>query len=68
MIKPGCIQGNAVPMQCDYRRLQALHGNVMNAAVADGSVRTIASNISASTWAIVCNPKDGLIPASDWSE
>jgi hypothetical protein len=38
----------------------------MNAALADGSVRTVNSNISASTWQIVCNPRDGLIPGADW--
>src|SRR5579871_160134 len=67
VVNPGGIQGNPRPMQCDYRRLQALHGDVMNSALADGSVRTIAANISASTWAIVCNPKDGLIPGADWN-
>jgi prepilin-type N-terminal cleavage/methylation domain-containing protein len=66
VVNPGGIQGNPVPLQCDYRRLQALHGNVMNAGLSDGSVRSISSTISASTWRIVCNPMDGLIPAADW--
>jgi hypothetical protein len=64
---PGGIQGNAVPRGCDYRRLQALHGSVMNAGLCDGSVRSISASISASTWAIVCNPVDGLIPGTDWN-
>ena len=66
VVNPGGIQRNPIPAQCDYRRLQALHGDIMNAALADGSVRTINANISASTWQIVCNPIDGLIPGSDW--
>jgi prepilin-type N-terminal cleavage/methylation domain-containing protein len=64
---PGGIQGSPLPMACDYRRLQALHGSVMNVGLADGSVRTVSSSISASTWQIVCNPNDGLIPGADWS-
>jgi prepilin-type processing-associated H-X9-DG protein len=68
VVNPGGIQGNPIPTQCDYRRLQALHGNVMNAALADGSVRTINSNISASTWPIVCNPIDGLTVGADWGD
>jgi prepilin-type N-terminal cleavage/methylation domain-containing protein len=63
---PGGIQGNPVPEGCDYRRVQALHGTVMNAGLADGSVRPISSSISASTWMIVCNPSDGLNPGPDW--
>jgi hypothetical protein len=54
-------------MQCDYRRLQAMHGNVMVAGLADGSVRTVASNISAATWQLVCGPKDGQVIPSEWN-
>src|SRR5437899_2298861 len=54
------------PMICDYRRLQAMHGNVMIAGLADGSVRAVTATISANTWQIVCNPKDGVAIASDW--
>jgi prepilin-type N-terminal cleavage/methylation domain-containing protein len=63
---PGSIQGNAFPTGCDYRRVQALHGNLMTAGLCDGSVRMLSSNISASTWQIVSNPNDGLNPGSDW--
>jgi prepilin-type N-terminal cleavage/methylation domain-containing protein len=66
VVNPGGIQGNVVPSACDYRRLQALHGSIMNAALADGSVRTVSASISASTWQIVCGPNDGLIPGADW--
>jgi prepilin-type N-terminal cleavage/methylation domain-containing protein len=67
VVNPGGIQGGAVPLQCDYRRLQALHGNIMIAGLADGSVRAVQSTISANTWEIVCNPKDGLVAPSDWN-
>jgi prepilin-type N-terminal cleavage/methylation domain-containing protein len=65
---PGGIQGPTVPMACDYRRLNALHGPAMNVGLCDGSVRTISSSISATTWQIVCNPNDGLSPGSDWNQ
>jgi prepilin-type N-terminal cleavage/methylation domain-containing protein/prepilin-type processing-associated H-X9-DG protein len=66
VLNPGGIQGNVIPFACDYRRLQALHGNVMNAALADGSVRTVGASVSAATWQTVCGPNDGLIPGADW--
>jgi prepilin-type N-terminal cleavage/methylation domain-containing protein len=65
---PGGFQGNTVPYACDYRRLNALHGPVMNIGLADGSVRSLSSSLSATTWVIVCNPRDGLVPGSDWNE
>ena len=67
VVNPGGIQGNPLPLQCDYRRLQAMHGNVMIAGMADGSVRTVNSSISAATWQVVCNPKDGLVVPSEWN-
>jgi prepilin-type N-terminal cleavage/methylation domain-containing protein len=66
VVNPGGIQGSVFPSGCDYRRLQALHGNVMNAGLADGSVRNVNSSISAVTWQIVCNPIDGLAVPGDW--
>jgi prepilin-type N-terminal cleavage/methylation domain-containing protein/prepilin-type processing-associated H-X9-DG protein len=66
VVNPGGIQGSPIPGGCDYRRLQCLHGNAMNAALADGSVRAVSSSISAITWQIVCHPTDGLIPGTDW--
>lgn len=68
VVNPGGIQGNVVPLACDYRRLQALHGSTMNVGLCDGSVRSINSSISATTWQIICGPKDNLIPGSDWND
>jgi prepilin-type N-terminal cleavage/methylation domain-containing protein len=67
VVNPGGIQGNARPYQCDYRRMQAMHGNMMTAGLADGSVRMVNASISANTWQIVCNPKDGFVIPSDWN-
>jgi prepilin-type N-terminal cleavage/methylation domain-containing protein len=67
VVNPGGIQGNPLPLSCDYRILQCLHGNVMIAGLADGSVRAVQSSISANTWQIVCNPSDGLVTPSDWN-
>jgi len=66
-VNPGGIQGYPRPRQCDYRRMQAMHGNVMTAGLADGSVRSVAANVSANTWQLVCNPKDGLVIPSNWN-
>jgi hypothetical protein len=44
-----------------------MHGNVMIAGLADGSVRTVNSSISATTWQLVCGPKDGAVIPNDWN-
>jgi len=67
VINPGSVQGNAIPLACDYRRLQCLHGDTMNIGLCDGSVRSISSTLSATTWQIICNPKDSLNPGNDWN-
>jgi hypothetical protein len=66
VVNPGGIQGNPRPQQCDYRRLQALHGNVAVVGLADGSIRTVTSSISALTWQRVCTPNGGEVLGSDW--
>jgi prepilin-type N-terminal cleavage/methylation domain-containing protein len=67
VVNPGGIQAQPIPGGCDYRRLQALHGQVMNTGLGDGSVRTVSSSISALTWKLVCSPNDGLVLSSDWN-
>lgn len=66
VVNPGGIQANPIPLACDYRRTQAMHGNVMIAGMSDGSVRNVTSSIAALTWQIVCNPRDGLVTPNDW--
>jgi hypothetical protein len=63
---PGGIQANPVPLQCDYRRLQAMHGNVMMAGLADGSVRAVTSTVSALTWRNSATGMGGEVLGSDW--
>jgi prepilin-type N-terminal cleavage/methylation domain-containing protein len=66
VVNPGGIQAGARPHGCDYRRLQALHGNVMVAGLADGSARTVSSSVSALTWQRVCSPIGGEVLGNDW--
>jgi prepilin-type N-terminal cleavage/methylation domain-containing protein len=66
VVNPGGIQGDAIPLRCDYRRLQALHAGVMMTAMADGSVRGVSSNISALTWQYVCTKDLGESVGGDW--
>jgi prepilin-type N-terminal cleavage/methylation domain-containing protein len=66
VVNPGGIQGDAIPLRCDYRRLQALHTGIMTAALADGSVRSISSNISALTFQYVCTINEGETLSGEW--
>jgi len=66
VVNPGGIQGDAIPLRCDYRRLQALHSGVMMTAMADGSVRGVSANISALTWQYVCTKDLGEALGGDW--
>jgi len=66
VVNPGGIQGDAMPLRCDYRRLQALHSGVMMTAMADGSVRGVSANISALTWQYVCTKDLGETATGDW--
>jgi prepilin-type N-terminal cleavage/methylation domain-containing protein len=66
VVNPGGIQGDAIPLRCDYRRLQALHAGVMVSALADGSVRTISANISALTFQGICSINEGEILGTEW--
>jgi hypothetical protein len=68
VVNPGSFQTNTIPNACDYRRLNALHGAVMNVGLADGSVRTMTGSITATTWQNACNPVDGIPLGSDWNQ
>jgi len=43
-----------------------LHNGTMNAALADGSVRSITSALSGATWWAACTPAQGEVLGSDW--
>ena len=63
---PGGVQANARPRQCDYRRTQALHGNVMTCGLVDGSVRSVTSSVTALTWQYAGTPVGGETLGADW--
>lgn len=42
------------------------HSGVMIAGLGDGSVRTVSSNITGTTWRNACIPDDGNVLGSDW--
>ena len=51
---------------CDPSRAQSGHTSGMNVGMGDGSVRFVAQSISATTWTLACDPRDGLPMPSDW--
>ena len=51
---------------CDSSRGQSGHIGGMNVGMGDGSVRFVSANISATTWAEACDPRDGSVLGSDW--
>ncbi len=53
------------PTQCDKWRTQTPHA-AMPTALADGSCRLVAADISPTTWTAVLKPRDGTILGQDW--
>jgi prepilin-type processing-associated H-X9-DG protein len=51
---------------CDPARTQTPHVGAMNVALADGSVRSMASEVSLTAWHRACNPRDGEIANEEW--
>ncbi|MBI3464600.1 MAG: DUF1559 domain-containing protein [Planctomycetes bacterium] len=66
VVNPGGIQFAPAVNKCDYRRLQALHAGVMNAGLADGSVRVISDKISAVVFDRICTPKGREALGEEW--
>ena len=71
-VKPGYAPCNMFQVQpnlsssCDPSRGQSAHTSGMNVGLGDGSVRFISANISPTTWARACDPRDTLTLGSDW--
>jgi prepilin-type N-terminal cleavage/methylation domain-containing protein len=51
---------------CNVSSLQSPHTGVLMAGLGDGSVRSVGSGISLTTWVMACQPNDGLPMPSDW--
>ena len=51
---------------CDPSRAQSAHTGGMNLGLGDGSVRFVSPSVSPTTWAIACDPRDGLILGGNW--
>ena len=47
---------------CDPSRGQSAHSGGMNVGLGDGSVRFISGGINPTTWAQLCDPRDGGTP------
>jgi len=58
--------GVASPSGCYWYNPSSSHIGGLQAALADGSVRTISGNISQLTFNIALVPNDGLVMGSDW--
>jgi hypothetical protein len=51
---------------CDPTLANSPHPAAINAALCDGSVRTISSGISPNTWWWACTPQGGEVLGTDW--
>jgi type II secretory pathway pseudopilin PulG len=51
---------------CDPTLAQGIHRGGINAGIADGSVRFLASSISPQTWWYACTPDGGEVLGADW--
>jgi len=47
---------------------QTPHTGAMNVALGDATVRSVTAGITASTWAMACDPRDGNPLPGDWSD
>jgi prepilin-type N-terminal cleavage/methylation domain-containing protein/prepilin-type processing-associated H-X9-DG protein len=66
---PACGKFQVTPnwlTQCDPSRSQSPHSGGMNVCLGDGSVRWVSGSIDDTTWARVCDPRDGEVLSGDW--
>jgi prepilin-type N-terminal cleavage/methylation domain-containing protein len=54
------------PGACDPSRVQSPYSGVILAGLADGSVRTVSSGVSAYSWNLAVNPADGQVFDATW--
>jgi prepilin-type N-terminal cleavage/methylation domain-containing protein len=60
------FQINPVPGNCEPNLLVSPHSSTMLVALGDGSVKSVSSGISATTWTNACNARSGQPLGSDW--
>jgi prepilin-type N-terminal cleavage/methylation domain-containing protein len=65
--------GGSLPFQtspaltnCNWYAPQGGHAGAILSGIGDGSVRTVATGISVTTWTLACVPQDGYPLPSDW--
>src|SRR5262249_1732298 len=51
---------------CNYLMASSMHQGGIPVCLADGSVRMVAENVSATTWGYACDPRDGNPLPKDW--
>jgi prepilin-type N-terminal cleavage/methylation domain-containing protein/prepilin-type processing-associated H-X9-DG protein len=62
------FQAGGSPLSCNWYVTQGGHTGGMQVALADGSVRMVATSMSVATWARACGPADGKVLGSDWNQ
>jgi len=62
---PGAPQFNVNPTQAYYNSANSGHKAVIQVLMMDGSVKSVASNVSQNTWNNAINPEDGN-PLTNW--
>ncbi|QEL15240.1 DUF1559 family PulG-like putative transporter [Limnoglobus roseus] len=62
----GIPTNNTTSGLCDRGQASSPHTNTIVLGMADGSVRTVSSNVSATTWWASLTRNAGDIPGSDW--
>jgi hypothetical protein len=51
---------------CDGGRASTMHSSAINVGLADGSVRTVSSGVTAATWWAAVTPGSGDVLGSNW--
>src|SRR5208337_3310987 len=44
---------------CISSRAQTVHSGSMNVGMGDGTVRNVSASLASTTWAMLCDPRDG---------
>lgn len=53
---------------CNNAVAQTPHPGTMNVAMADGSVSSLSTAMNVTNWQLACNPQDGEVLPSDWTQ